>query len=81
MVKLLLDTEKVDIDAKDHEYGRTPLSYAATYGHESVVRLLLDTEKVDIDSKNASGWTPLLGAAINGHESVVRLLIDRGARS
>jgi ankyrin repeat protein len=26
VVKLLLDTGKVDVDAKDSEYGRTPLS-------------------------------------------------------
>ncbi|KAH7016248.1 ankyrin repeat-containing protein, partial [Microdochium trichocladiopsis] len=44
---LLLDTGKVDVDARD-EYGRTPLSWAAAYGHEVVVKMLLDTGKVDI---------------------------------
>ena len=28
MVKVLLATGKVDIDSKDTEYGRTPLSWA-----------------------------------------------------
>jgi hypothetical protein len=67
----------VDVDLKD-SYGRTPLSYAATRGHEAVVRLLLDTGKVDAESKDASGRTPLLYAAAYGHETVVRLLLDTG---
>jgi ankyrin repeat protein len=40
MVKLLLATGKVDIDPKDSEHGRTPLSWAAEGGHEAVVKLL-----------------------------------------
>ena len=39
VVKLLLDTGKVDVDSKDN-YGRTPLSQAVGYGHEAVVKLL-----------------------------------------
>ena len=40
VVKLLLATGKVDVDAKDNTYGRTPLSWAAGNGHEAVVKLL-----------------------------------------
>ncbi|KAH8586341.1 ankyrin repeat protein, partial [Bisporella sp. PMI_857] len=58
IVKLLLDTGKVDIDLRD-EYGQTPLSWAAENGHEAVVGLLLDTGKVDTDSPDESGHTPL----------------------
>jgi ankyrin repeat protein len=39
VVKLLLDTGKVDADSKDNG-GRTPLSRAAENGHEAVVMLL-----------------------------------------
>jgi ankyrin repeat protein len=39
VVKVLLATGQVDVDAKD-EYGQTPLSRAAEGGHEAVVRLL-----------------------------------------
>ncbi|KAH0551181.1 hypothetical protein GP486_007489 [Trichoglossum hirsutum] len=42
VVKLLLATEKVDVDSKDSEYSeysRTPLSRAAGNGHEAVVKL------------------------------------------
>ena len=41
LVKLLLDTGKVDVDAKDKD-GQTPLPGAAISGHVQVVKLLLD---------------------------------------
>ncbi|KAH8761294.1 hypothetical protein BGZ57DRAFT_931726 [Hyaloscypha finlandica] len=41
--------EKVDADSKDED-GRTPLSWAAENGHESVVKLLLATGQVDVIS-------------------------------
>jgi hypothetical protein len=52
VVKLLLATEKVDLDSKDYSSRRTPLSWAAEKGHEAVVKLLLATEKADLDSKD-----------------------------
>ncbi|OAG09312.1 uncharacterized protein CC84DRAFT_1076590, partial [Paraphaeosphaeria sporulosa] len=39
VVKLLLSTGKVDVDAKD-QGGQTPLSRAAENGHGPVVKLL-----------------------------------------
>jgi len=38
IVKLLLDTGKMDADSKDSD-GRTPLSWAARNGHEAIVKL------------------------------------------
>jgi ankyrin repeat protein len=49
VVKLLLDTGKVDVDSRDFQ-DKTPLSWAAENGHEAVVKLLLDTGMVDVDS-------------------------------
>ncbi|KAF2682221.1 hypothetical protein K458DRAFT_456076 [Lentithecium fluviatile CBS 122367] len=77
VVKLLLETGKVDVDSKDNS-GRTPLSRAAWNGSEAVVKLLLETGKVDVDSKNNYGWTPLLRAAWNGRETIVKLLLEAG---
>jgi ankyrin repeat protein len=39
VVKLLLETGKVDVDLKDNDYGLTPLSLAVHCGHEAVVKL------------------------------------------
>jgi len=74
VVKLLLETGKVNVDSKDSKYGRTPLSMAAENEHEMVVKLLLETGEVVVDSKDEYGRTPLSRAAANGHEMVVRLL-------
>ena len=57
--------------------GRTPLSWAAAYGHESIVQILIERDDVNIDSTDDYGRTPLWCAAEGGHEAVVRLLIGR----
>ncbi|KAF2174401.1 ankyrin, partial [Zopfia rhizophila CBS 207.26] len=77
VVKLLLETGKVDVDSKDAE-GRTPLWLAAREGHKAVVKLPPETGKVDPDSKDAGGWTPLSWAAEEGHEGMVKLLLETG---
>ncbi|KAH8767818.1 hypothetical protein BGZ57DRAFT_797785, partial [Hyaloscypha finlandica] len=78
VVKLLLETGKVDVDSKDSVHSWTPLSWAARNGHEAVVKLLLETGKVDVNSKGSNGRTPLLLAALYGHEAVVKLLLETG---
>ncbi|RYP14907.1 hypothetical protein DL765_006049 [Monosporascus sp. GIB2] len=79
VVKLLLDTGKVDVDSKDNIYSQTPLSLAAGKGHEAVVKLLLDTAKVDVNSKDSKYYqTPLSWAAEKGHEAIVKLLLNTG---
>jgi ankyrin repeat protein len=77
VVKLLLETGKVDVNLKDRD-GWTPLSIAASYGNEAVVKMLLDTGKVDANVKNGEGCTQLLIAALNGNETVVKMLLDTG---
>ncbi|KAF2175872.1 hypothetical protein K469DRAFT_763229 [Zopfia rhizophila CBS 207.26] len=62
VVKLLLATERVDLDSKDKD-GQTPLWRAAEKGHEAVVELLLARRDVDVNSKDVSGITPLWWAA------------------
>ncbi|RYO82031.1 hypothetical protein DL762_006805 [Monosporascus cannonballus] len=66
-----------DVGLKDSNL-RTPLSFAAEYGHEAVVQLLLE-KGADIESKDNSGWTPLWAAARYGQEAVVKLLLGKGA--
>ncbi|KAI7784791.1 hypothetical protein LA080_009110 [Diaporthe eres] len=69
IVQLLLETGRVDPDAKDRN-RRTPLSWAAQIGHEKIVQLLLDTDQVDPDAKGNDRKTPLLWAALGGHETI-----------
>ena len=40
VVKLLLETGKVNADSKDTCFARTPLSWAAWNGHDGIVKLL-----------------------------------------
>ena len=58
---------------------RTPLSWAAEYGHEYIVQMLVERDDVYINSKDSKlGRTPLSWAADRGHGAVVRLLMKRG---
>ncbi|KAF9775393.1 hypothetical protein IL306_006504 [Fusarium sp. DS 682] len=77
IVKLLLDSGKVDPDAKDKD-GQTPLLQAAAHGHAAVVKLLLDSGKFDPEAKNPWGQMPISLAAMNGHAAVIKLLLDSG---
>ena len=72
-----LEMNKWDVNQIDG-LGRTPLIWAAIYGHEEVVRLLLQEihiqpERQDMyHSRTALSW-----AAQKGHEGVVKLLLGR----
>jgi hypothetical protein len=65
------------LDLKD-SYGRTPLSWAASRGHEAVVKLLLE-KGAELETKDKYGRTPLLWAVGNGRKAVVKLLLEKGA--
>ena len=77
VVRLLLEKD-ADLNSKDAEFSRTPLSWAARNGHEAVARLLLEKD-ADLDSKDSFGLTPLSWATRFGHEAVARLLLEKGA--
>jgi ankyrin repeat protein len=62
-------------DSKDYLH-RTPLSWAATRGHETVVKLLLESGLVDVNSLDIHSQTPLSLAATEGHQAVVKLLLE-----
>lgn len=76
LVKLLIETDGVDVDPQGED-GNTPLSLAASRGHEGVVKLLLNSGRVDIDSQNHYGWTPLSLAKRYRREGVLKLLREK----
>ncbi|KAJ6436575.1 hypothetical protein O9K51_10817 [Purpureocillium lavendulum] len=77
ITKLLLDTNKVHVNARD-QCGRTALALAAERGHEAIVNLLLRTGTVEVDSRDRFGRSPFWWATALGHEAVVKLLLDTG---
>ncbi|KAF4673513.1 Ankyrin Repeat [Perkinsus olseni] len=69
---------KRDFIDKVDKKGRTPLSYAATYGHEYIASRLL-YEGAQIDSMDRQGRTPLMHAVSNQHLGVVEVLLNSKA--
>jgi ankyrin repeat protein len=78
MVKLLLREGKADVNFKDKS-GRTPLSWAAEKGSETIVNVLLN-KGADLECKDKSGRTPLSWAARGGHLAVVERLLQENAK-
>jgi ankyrin repeat protein len=67
VIKLLLETGKIEVDLKDKD-GRTPLLWVAGEGHEAVIKLLLGTGKVEVDLKDSLGRTLLSRAVERKYE-------------
>jgi ankyrin repeat protein len=53
-VKLLLETDKVDVNHLHIHTQKTPLSVAAYRRHDSIVEMILETGRVDIDMYGVS---------------------------
>ena len=75
IVKVLLDSGKVDTNLKDNE-GQAPLWWALRRRHKAIIKVLLDSGKVDTNLKDNEGQTPLWWAVRNGHEAIVKVLLD-----
>jgi len=73
---MLLERNDVNPDAVDKS-GRTPLSWAASYGRKGIVRALLERSDVTPDTPDERGRTPLLWAVMYGHAEVVKMLLER----
>lgn len=77
IVRTLLSLGDADPNARDLN-RETPLSWAASRGHEDVVRQLLRHQAVNADTRNMFGKTPLALAATSGRAGVVKILLEAG---
>jgi ankyrin repeat protein len=77
VVKLLLEEGDVNPESKTND-GWTPLSLAASRGHDIIAKLLVENG-ANLESKGQYGWTPLLRATHNEHQAIVKLLVEKGA--
>lgn len=74
-VQILLETGKVNLEAKDGE-GRTALIRSARAGRLGIVKQLLETGKIDPDSRENNGRTALFHAAREGEDDVIKVLLS-----
>ena len=65
-------------DARDEEYGFTPLHWAAISGNAAAIEALLGAG-AQVDARAEDGVTPLHWAAQNGDAAAVEALLDAGA--
>ena len=72
---LLLKRGHVNLKQKDGSYGRTILSWVASYGYTQVASELVQLKDVDLDARDVNGRTPLSEAAGSGSLGIVQLLI------
>ncbi|KAF9885862.1 hypothetical protein FE257_012334 [Aspergillus nanangensis] len=86
VVKHLIQTRIIDLEAKDAVHGRTALSWAAGRGQSAIVELLTKRSwksafqrKAVVDSEDMHNRTPLSWAILNGHEDTARLLLQARA--
>jgi ankyrin repeat protein len=79
IVKVVSELANMEpFDSRD-TYGRTPLSWAASHGHQAIVKLLLE-KNANIETKDTEcNQTPLSWAARSGHEAIVKLLLEKNA--
>lgn len=68
----------IERGADVNKTGWTPLHYAATGGHVSIMRLLFEHHAF-VDPESPNGTTPLMMAARYGSAEAVKLLLDEGA--
>ena len=73
MVKLFLERGDVDPNSPDNS-GQTPLSFAASIGHEGAVKLFLEHGDVNPDSLDSEGRAPLSYTTSRRSYNIVRLL-------
>ncbi|GAB1208480.1 hypothetical protein APSETT445_007230 [Aspergillus pseudonomiae] len=78
IVEGLLETGKINIDARLGTRSRTVLMLAVGHGHYDFVNVFLSHKSIDVDTQDSNGFTALL-FALYAEEGVTIHMIDRGA--
>jgi cytohesin len=69
-----------DVNAKDIQFGATPLYLAAEFGRKEVAALLL-AKGAEVNARDKSGATPLGGAIRRKHSETADLLRKHGGKT
>jgi ankyrin repeat protein len=77
VVELLL-THGADVNAKDKQFGASPLIWASISGNADTVKLLLDKGADIKATEEKNGMNALLAASVRGNMGTVKLLVDKG---
>eukprot|EP00927_Polykrikos_kofoidii_P061913 TRINITY_DN56739_c0_g1_i1.p1 TRINITY_DN56739_c0_g1~~TRINITY_DN56739_c0_g1_i1.p1 ORF type:complete len:1111 (+),score=160.50 TRINITY_DN56739_c0_g1_i1:235-3567(+) len=77
-VTSLLDSTKAIVNAREDDFGWSPLLFAAHLGDAKLIMLLLDA-KADIHASCLHGNTSLHLTARNGHQHAASLILSRNA--
>ena len=74
-VRVLLESDRVNVNQRDRTFGRSILAWAASEGFSDIVGILLETPKIEKNSLSDDGRTPLSYAAANGMIDAVQVLL------
>jgi ankyrin repeat protein len=77
IVKFLLKSKKVNVDAEDED-GTTPLLWAVQNRHREISELLLGTRQVNVNARTEHGDTLLMLAVQSEQKKIVELLLSTG---
>jgi ankyrin repeat protein len=78
-IKELLAYEPDCVNEVDHDFGATPLIFAALKGHAKAVAALADAPGTNLNHAARGGVTACWVAVFEGHAAVVKALAERGA--
>ena len=78
VVRLLLEQDGIEVDARQESHGYTPLHKAAEDGNVVLIKLLVEKGRANTGLKNKKGETPLQVAERGKRDKAVQLLKSLG---
>ena len=69
-----------DVNAKDDQFGGTPLHHVTVKGHKEIVELLI-AKGADVNVLDGGGYTPLDRAIKKNHTEIADLLRKHGGKT